>query len=167
MRKEFFCGMLILCVLATTGCETLPKKFIRKKPKADHTPSVVYIEQGTYQKKYSNEYYYKNHFTLWKTWQDEILSNLQGNSKKVARSAEEAYSHLEQMSHYLKPEKQKQFEPLLWEMKRYLDKLQSGGSSRSETMVMKSDLARLKRLIANDFYYDKVKADILPDAVDL
>lgn len=167
MKKKFFCGIFILCVVAMSGCETLPKKFIRKKPKPEHTPSVVFIEQGSYQKKYSNEYYYKMHFTLWKTWQDEILSNLGGNSKKVARSAEEAYSHLEQMSRYLKSEKQALLKPLLEDTKRFLDKVERGIGSRSEAAAMKSDWERLKRLIANDFYYDKVKADLIPESVNL
>ena len=167
MRKKFFVGMLVLCVMALAGCETLPKKFIRKKPKPEHTPSVVYVEQGTYQKKFSNEYYYKTHFTLWKTWQDEVMLNLGGNSKKMARAAEEAYSHLEQMNRYLKPEKQADLKPLLDESKRYMDRFDSASDSRTAVMAMKSDLETLRRRISNDFYYDKVKAGVLPDTVDL
>ena len=29
------------------------------------------------------------------------------------------------------------------------------------------ELEKVKRLVANDFYFDKVKADVLPDRVDL
>ena len=167
MRKKFFYGMLVLCVLAVSGCASLPKKFIRKKPKPEHTPSVVYVEQGPYQKKYSNEYYYKTHYTLWKTWQDEILSNLGGNAKKVSRSSEEAYSHLEQMGRYLKPEKQAELKPLIDELGRYMHRFQEGRDSRPALMALKSDLDTLRRRVNNDFYYDKVKADLLPDTVDL
>ncbi len=167
MRKKILMGALILCVMAVTGCETLPKKFVRKKPKPEHTPSVVYIEQGPFQKKYSNEYYYKTHFTLWKTWHDEVLLNLSGNAKKLLRSTEEASNHLEQMSRYLKGEKQTRLLALLTETRRYVDRFRNGNDSRSATMSMKSDLERLKRQVANNFYYDKVKADILPDTVDL
>ena len=167
MRKRFFYGVLVLGVMTLAGCETLPKKFIRKPAKPEHTPSVVYVEQGTYQKKFSNEYYYKTHFTLWKTWQDEVMLNLGGNAKKVSRSAEEAYSHLEQMGRYLKPEKQTELKPLLEESKRYMEHFEGGTDSRSAAMAMKSDLETLRRRIANDFYYDKVKADILPETVDL
>lgn len=167
MRKKLICGILALCVLAVSGCETLPKKFIRKKPKPAYTPSVVFVDQGAFQKKYSNEYYYKTHFTLWKTWQDEILLNLGGNAKKVKRSAEEAYSHLEQMSRYLKPEKQAKLQPLMDESNRYMRRFQDGNDSRTAAMAMKSDLETLRRRVNNDFYFEKVKADILPDTVDL
>ena len=167
MRKKFFYGMLILCVFALTGCASVPKKFIRKKPKPEHTPAVVYVEEGAYQKKYSNEYYYKTHFTLWKTWQDEVMLNLGGNSKKMSRSAQEAYSHLEQMNRYLKPEKQAELKPLLDESKRFMDRFDRGSDSRSAEMAMKSDLETLRRRVSNDFYYDKVKGDVLPDTVQL
>ncbi len=167
MRKKFIYGMLALCMLSLAGCETLPKKFVRKKAKPEHTPSVVYVDQGAYQKKYSNEYYYKTHFTLWKTWQDEIMTNLGGNSKKVARSAEEAYSHLEQMNRYLKPEKQAELKPLLDESKRFMDRFDNGSDTRAGALSLKSGLETHRRRIANDFYYDKVKDSVLPDTVQL
>ena len=167
MKKKLYLFAAFFLILSLSGCETLPRKFIRKKPKPEHTPSVVYIEKGAYQKKFSNEYYYKTHFTLWKTWEDEILSNLGGNSKKVSRAMEEGYSHLDQMSRYLKPEKQAALKPFLEETKRMLDRYRNGNDSRSAILSMKNDFERLKRLISNDFYYDKVKADILPESVDL
>ena len=87
MKKKLIYGWILLLVLQGTGCESLPKKFIRKKTKPDHTAAVVYIEKGPYQKKFSNEYYYKMHYTLWKTWHDDVLKNLTGNSKKLQRAA--------------------------------------------------------------------------------
>ena len=167
MKKKLFFGILVLCVMSVAGCASLPKKFIRQKPKPEHTPAVVYVEQGNYQKKFSNEYYYKTHFTLWKTWQDEVLLNLGGNAKKVARSAEEAYSHLDQMNRYLKPEKQAELKPLLDESKRFMDRFDQGTDSKTAVMAMKSDLETLRRRVSNDFYYDKVKDGVLPDAVAL
>ena len=167
MKKKMLCLLLVGGALALSGCASLEKKFTRKTPKPEHTPAVVYLEQGPYQKKYSNDYYYKTHYTLWRTWQDEVLNNLGGNSKKLQRSAEEAYSHLESMDRYLKPEKQAQLKPLKDELNGFMTKFQSRGYSKSEEAVMRTDLERLKRLVSGDFYYDKVKADLLPDTVDL
>ena len=167
MRRKAVASLLLFLMLGLTGCETLPKKFIRKKKEKKHTPSVVYLDQGPYEKQFSNEYYYKTHFTLWKTWHSETLDSLGGNAKKLRRSAEEAYSHLDQMSRYLKPEKQAELKPLLEESKRFMDRFDSGSDSRTAAMAMKSDLDTLRRRISNDFYYDKVKDEILPDAVAL
>ena len=167
MKKQLSIILLGTLFLSLAGCSTLPKKFIRKKKEPDHKPAVVFLEEGPFQKKYSNAYYYKTHYTLWKTWQDEILSNLGGNGKKLNRSTEEAYSHLEQMYRYLKPEKQAQLKPLLDELKGYMDKFDTTNVSRTQAASMRSDLERLRRLVANDFYYDKVQSDLLADGVDL
>ena len=167
MRKKTACLILLLSLPALAGCESLPRKFIRKKAVAEHTPAVVYIEKGPYQKKFSNEYYYKTHYTLWKTWQDETLDNLNGNSKKRSRSAQEAYSNLDQMSRYLKPEKKTQLQPLLDDLKKCMDKLDEGNTSASQIASMRPELERIQRLVGNDFYYDKVKEYLLPDNVDL
>ena len=167
MKKTTAGLMLLIFLSALTGCESLPKKFIRKKKEAEHTPAVVYIEKGPYQKKFSNEYYYKTHYTLWKTWQGETLDNLNGNSKKRSRSIQEAYSNLDQMSRYLKPEKQTQLQPILEDLKKCMDKLQMNNASASQVSSMRPDLEHIARLVGNDFYYDKVKADLLPDNVDL
>lgn len=167
MRRRSVAASLLLITMVLAGCETLPKKFIRKKPKPAHTAAVVYLEEGNFQKKYSNEYYYKSHYTLWKTFHGDILNNLNGNSKKLSRSAQEAYSHLEQMSRYLKPEKQSELMPLVNELHGFMEKFDNGSYSKSDVGSMTTDLSRIKRLVANDYYYDKIKEDLLPDSVDL
>ena len=87
MRKSFLrLAALLTLAAAFAGCATMQKKFTpKKKVQAQH--SVVYLEEGPYQKKYSNEYYYKTHYTLWKSWHSELLDNLGGNHKKVERDA--------------------------------------------------------------------------------
>ena len=167
MNKKFFILALLFMVLQGLGCESVTRKFIRQKPKPEHTQAVVFMEKGPYQKKFSNEYYYKMHYSLWKTWQDEILDNLGGNGKKLRRSSEEAYSNLVEMEQYLKPGKKERLSVLAEDLKRLTDKLTSSGDMRSQEMNMRSDLERLKRQVANDFYYEKVKSDLLPDNVDL
>ena len=167
MRKKIIYGLLILTVLGSAGCETLPKKFIRKKKAPKHVASVVYLDEGPYEKQFSNEYYYKNHYTLWKTWHDDVLKNLTGNSKKLQRAAEEAYSHLEQMGNYLKPEKQASLKPMVDTLGSYRQKFDRGAFTPSDAGNARSELEKVKRLVANDFYFDKVKGDVLPDKVDL
>lgn len=167
MRRKLALGLVFFLALGLAGCETLPKKFIRKKKQPKHTPSAVYLDEGEYQKQFTNEYYYKTHFTLWRTWHDDILSNLAGNSKKLKRASEEAYSHLDQMHAYLKPEAQARLKPQLDELGRLRSKFEQGSLTRSDASAMRSDVERIRRLVSNDFYYDKVKADILQDQVDL
>ncbi len=166
--NKLFCIAIALAVLMISGCETIPKKFIRKKKELSHVPSAVYLQnEGEYQKQFSNEYYYKNHYTLWKSWHDDLMDNVSGNSKKARRCADEAYSHLDQMIKYLKPEKQPELKSLVDDLGRYRDKINKGSYSRAEGGAIKAELEKLRRMVANDFYYNKVKEDILPDTVDL
>ena len=167
MRKKLLLLLSVFLILQGTGCSSLPKKFIRQKPKPAHTPATVYIEKGPYKKKYSNEYYYKVHYTLWKTWYDDLLDNLGGNSKKIRQCTQESLGHLDEMGNYLKPDKKKKLTAVASELKRYLARFENGSVSRSETAGMRSDLERLRRRVANNFPYEKVKADLLPDDVDL
>ncbi len=166
LRKTFY-GALILAVMGLAGCESIPKKFIRKKPAPAHVAQAVYLDQGPYQKPYSNEYFYKNHFTLWQTWHDDMMKSLTGNSKKLRRATEETYSHLDQMGNYLKPEPQARLKLLTDIVNGYRWKFDRGTYSRSDAGNVLTELERVKRLVANDFYYEKVKEDILPDRVDL
>ena len=167
MKRKLALGLAVLLILGLAGCETLPKKFIRKKKEPAHMPAAMSLDPGPYQKQFSNEYYYKTHFTFWRTWHDDMISNLGGNSKKLKRASEEAYSHLEQMSRYLKPERQAELTPLVAEMDRYRRKFAQDTASRTETGSLRVELEKIQRLVANDFYYEKVKADVLPDTVDL
>ena len=167
MRKKIVFSIVCALAVSMPGCANVSKKFIHQKPKPEHTTAVVYIEKGPYLKKFSNEYYYKMHYSLWKTWQDEILDNLGGNSKKLQRSAEEAVSNLDQMGQYLNAKKQTELKAVAEELTRFTDKIGTGGGSHSEQMNMRSDLERLKRKVANNFNYERVKEDLLPDNVDL
>jgi hypothetical protein len=167
MRKKLAAGLAVFLMLGLAGCESLPKKFIRKKKEPKHKAATVFLDEGEYQKQFSNEYYYKTHYTFWKTWHDDMLANLTGNSKKLRRAAQESYSHLEQMSKYLNAERQASLKPHLDAIAGYRAKFEQGNYSKSSLMAMRTDVERTKRLVANDFYFDKVKADILPDVVDL
>jgi hypothetical protein len=166
LRRMVYAG-LIAALLGLTGCGTLQKKFTRPKKTPAHAASVVYFDQGPYEKQYSNEYFYKNHYTLWKTWHEELLKDLTGNSKKRRRSAEEAYSHLEQMGNYLQPEKRAKLKTLADILDSYRWKFERGFYSPADAGNTRVELEKVKRLVANDFYFDKVKNDVLPDKVDL
>ena len=106
MKKKMIGLVLILAMVGGSGCASVQKKFTRKKVEPTHVAAVMTFEEGAYQKKFSNDYYYKTHFTMWQSWHEELLNQLGGNSKKVARCAQEAAGHLTEMRRYLTPEKQ-------------------------------------------------------------
>ncbi len=162
--------LFLICTMLITdlsGCASVEKKFIRKKKEPAHIPAAVYFEEGPYQKKFSNAYYYKTHYTLWKTWHTELIEGIGGNRKKTQRNAEETLNHLNEMNNYLIPEKQKKLQPMLSELTTMAKKFETGSYAQSQEPELRVELEKIKRLIDNDFYYDKVANQILPDTVNL
>lgn len=160
--------VLLLVFLSSVGCATVQKKFTRKKKEPAHKPAAVYIEQeGSYQKKYSNEYYYKTHFTFWTSWHEELLGDLDGNQKKMQRSSEEAWNHLVEMSKYLKPEKRAELAPLKVDFEKIYQKIKKGNFRPSDKPLLRTELERIGRIIASNFYYNKIKDNLTPDTVSL
>ena len=166
--KRYLClGLLLVMAVCGAGCSTIQKKFTRK-PKEGYKASTVYIEEkGPYQKQFSNEYYYKTHYTFWTSWHGELLDNLDGNQKKMLRAAQEAWNHLTEINRYLKPEKQAQLEPIKNDFEKIYRKIEKGSFRPSDKPMFRSDLEKIGRQIANDFYFDKVKDSLVTDTVDL
>ena len=167
MRKWVGVFLAFILMMNAAGCASVQKKFTRKKKVPSHTPAVVYLQEGPYQKKYSNDYYYKTHFTFWKSWQDELINQLGGNHKKVSRAAEEALGHLQELNHYLTPAKQEELKSQVESLAKITQRFKSSGYSDSEQGGIRVELEKIHRIVSNQFYYDKVKNDLLPDTIGL
>lgn len=171
MRKSFKVVTLIVLAAGLAGCATLPttiqKKFTRKPKEVSHKPVAVYTQEGAYQKQYSNDYYYKTHYTMWKSWMSELINQLGGNSKKLSRCGQESLSHLTEMNRYLVPDKQAELKPMLDSLTELVAKLDDRGFSDSELGGVRTELEKIMRIVGNNFYYDKIKASLIPDTVDL
>ncbi|HXV19157.1 MAG TPA: hypothetical protein VD883_03675 [Candidatus Omnitrophota bacterium] len=167
MRKILSVFLILGFVAGLSSCASVQKKFTRKKKEPKHVAAQVYFEEGPFQKKFSNDYYYKTHFTYWKTWHSDLLNQMGGNQKKVARCAQEASSNLIEMSRYLKPEKEAELKPLLDSYVGVTRKLETEAYSESSQALSRGELERLGRIITSNYYYDKVSKDVLPDTVDL
>lgn len=167
MKKKLVLALAVLSALQASGCASVQKKFTRKKKEPKHVAAAMFVEEGPYQKKFSNDYYYRTHYTMWRTWLDELVSQFGANRKKTERCAQEAYSNLQQLGQYLDDQKRAEFEPLVKDMGRIVQRIEAGNYSDSEEPGMRIELEKIGRLVANDFYYNKVKANILPDRVDL
>lgn len=166
MKTSFKIAALLLVALQLTACATVQKKFTRKPKEQAYTPKSLYFEEGPYQKKFSNDYYYKTHFTMWRSWHSELLDQLGGNSKKVTRCAQEAVSHLHEMRRYLQPDLQAQLDPVIADLAKVQAKLERGVAD-SEIGPVRVELERLQRAVNSGFYFDKIKPGLLPDNVDL
>ena len=169
MKKALSAALVLLMAVQWAGCantHTLQKKFIRKKKEPAHTPKAIFIEEGPYQKPFSSDYYYKTHYVLWKSWHDEITNGLRGNRKKLVRGAEEAYSHLVEMERCLNEEMKKEFHLIVEEYVAVMNKIKNGHSAL-DMGSLRPELEKIRRLVAGDYYYDKIKDSLVKDKVDL
>ncbi len=167
MKKWVGFFLVLVTAISVVGCASVQKKFTRKKKEPSHIPAVVYLQEGPYQKKYSNVYYYKTHFTFWKSEQDDLIDQLGGNGKKVSHAATEALSNLQEMKTYLTPAKQEELQPQMDALTKITERIEAGGYSDSEVGSVRVELEKIRRIVSNNFYYDKVKNDLLPESVDL
>ncbi|MCG3176132.1 MAG: hypothetical protein MOGMAGMI_01072 [Candidatus Omnitrophica bacterium] len=168
MNRRLTAALLATVLAASTaGCATVQKKFTRKKKAPERTQSVIYLEEGPHQKKYSNEYYYKTHYTFWSTWQDDLLDNLRdGNKKRLRRAAQEVVSHLAEMSNYLQPEPKAELDVIIARLQAIRERLEAGYYD-SNPESLRPEIEQIGRSVAGGYYYSKVKDRLLPDVVDL
>ena len=160
--------LLAVMVFPMTGCASVQKKFTRKPKEPKHIPAANYFEEGPYQKKYSNAYYYKMHYTLWKSCHEDLTrGTADGNRKKTERNYEDALNHLMEMRTYLVAEKQKELEPMLNELTELTKKFETGGYSKSEESSTRAELEKIKRFVSSNFYYNKIAGQILPNKINL
>ncbi len=156
--------LLVFILLPLTGCQTLKKKFVRRKPAQVIRPVVFHGEADMRQ--YSNKYYYQLHFTQWRSWHQEILNNLGGNAKMVERAFDEAVGHLGEMTHYLEEPKRADLQERIDELNKIHATVEARGMKPAGTNIRVA-LEKSLRLITAGFYYDKVAEHVTPDVVDL
>jgi len=121
---------------------------------------VIYT-QSEYQKEFTNKYYYQNHFTYWKTWHEELMTYLGRNAKRESRSLNEIISNLTDMRDLLIEPKRSELDAYIEELKKIVESIKNGKRGFAE----RGSLDRIRRQIAGDFYYEKVKDSIMPDDI--
>jgi len=101
----FVSGMFLL-----SGCETLRKKFTRKRKSKDSTETVVIVPRDYSAHPFANDVLYKQYFVYWKSWNQELVSSLSEaeNYKKIDECIDQSLTNMKKMQTYLKEEKAKE-----------------------------------------------------------
>jgi dsDNA-binding SOS-regulon protein len=114
MKRRIFV-LFILCVCGVsllTGCESLRKKFTRKK-KSTETQEVMIITPRDYSAHpFTSDVLYKQYFIYWKSWNQELITSLTDGSsyKKVLDCVDQSLVNIKKMETYLKEDKAKELE---------------------------------------------------------
>ena len=153
MKRWVIFLTLIFFAASLGGCDAVQRKFTRKK-KEVKMPRFYQLKK--YPKKPSPELY-KQHYTYWRSWQEELIQFLGQNHKKDARAVEEAVGHLRDMQNILIPSKAEEMEPHVEKMEKAKDIIFRGELSFASKDYVKMMLEKEDRAIKRDFSYEKVK----------
>ena len=99
------CGIFFL-----TGCESLRKKFTRKK-KITESQEVMIITPRDYSAHpFPSDVLYKQYFIYWKSWNQELITSLSDGSsyKKVLDCVDQSLINIKKMETYLQEDKAKE-----------------------------------------------------------
>lgn len=104
---------VVACVVLLTGCETLRKKFTRKRKQAESAEPIVIVPRDYSAHPFPNDVLYKQYFIYWKSWNQELVSSLTDmeNYKKIKSCADQALTNLKKMQTYLQEDKAQEMEP--------------------------------------------------------
>lgn len=153
--KKIVAWFLVIFMLASlTGCETLAKKFRRKKKETVHMPRIYQV------KKYVKEptpALYKKHFAYWASFQSDLIQELGDNHKRDLLSIEQVVGNLKDMQSILVPEKAQELEPHIQRLSKIRDIIASEDLTTANRTYVMNTLEREDRYIKKEFVYKKVK----------
>ena len=72
-----------------------------------------------------------------------------------------------ELNRSLIPETQAELKPYLDSLTKIAKRLEEGTITSSEEGGVRVELEKIKRIVSNNFYYDKVKNKLVPEIVDL
>lgn len=154
MKKVIACIVLFFMIAGLSGCETVAKKFRRKKKEGVKMPRI--FQEKKYIKKPTPELY-KKHYAYWSSWHSELIQELGDNHKKDKLCIEQIISNLKDMRNILVPEKGGQLTPHIDKLARIKDIIANGEMSIANRTYILHTLEREERFVKKEFVYTKVK----------
>lgn len=161
LRKIIVIFLVASLISGLTGCETLRRKFTRKR-KAKPVRPMFYREGESEMTRPPLELYMM-HYVYWKTWMDDLINNAGVNKKRDKRASNEAIGNLLDMRKRLTEEKQKELDEYIDEVRRITDKIQTGILNEARLGRLKQELDKVKSRVVRKFYYKKVREHIKQD----
>lgn len=161
--KKILTFMLAISLgLGLCGCETLKKKFIRKRSPKKITPVMM---PQDYKGVYTNDVLYNNHFTYWRTWTEDLIDCLktQGSNKREVLAAERAVEDLQRMQDLLNSPKKEELDKYIEFYESVQKKMGLGQPNEVQASKLVSDLESRRRVIIRLYETKAVKPFIIKE----
>jgi len=161
MKKAISIFLIVIAALELTGCEAMQRKFTRKKKRTPIRPR--FYQEGAAETRPHLELYMM-HYTYWKTWAEELVAKAGTNNKRDLLASREALGHLRDMRKYLSEEKAKELDIYIENTRNITDQItEGGGAPEMRIGYLKQKLDNIRARVVRNFYYKKVRDDILPN----
>jgi hypothetical protein len=160
MKMKKILSVLLFCflLLDMLGCEAFTRKFTRKSKKSNAAVEMVLVPQEYTGPNMSKEELYRQHYTYWNSWQNELINALtqKASLKKKADCAQEALKNLVNMKLMLVVEAQKNFDAQITKLTDLLADIKSDvyGANNSRNLRVAE---RIKASIHEGFIYPKIR----------
>jgi len=150
----------VFCLLA--GCDAFVRKFTRKPKKEDIPKEEMVLAPEEYpEPKINRGELYRQYFSFWESWQDELISALldRGGYKRRVGCVSEAVKNLAEARALLGAEGQKKLGVYVSRMKELQGLIAEDLYGRDNERNRRS-AERIKMDVHKDFSYKKVAKDI-------
>ena len=149
--------IIFILILDLVGCETIAKKFTRKRKTEDKVEELV-LAPEEYKDTRPKIEIYRDYFDYWKSWQSELYESLlqKKSNKKQVDCADQAIKNLFSMRKMLNVDAQKKLDVYINRMKQLRDSIASDiYGNNSSTYMEKAEQLRMS--IIKDFSCRKIQ----------
>lgn len=158
MKTCRFMALLLVVILASvnlSGCQTLRRKFIRKKDNVKEPE--LFLDLKDYPDAPTKDMFHQ-HYLYVKGWVDELVIQLEtgSNHKRMRYSIDMAINSLDQIKSYLNSEGKGQLETLYLQFLELKKKVYDSYQVTSNGNRLAKKANKLKRSFAKQFSYDDI-----------
>ncbi|MDP8260620.1 MAG: hypothetical protein P9L96_06490 [Candidatus Gygaella obscura] len=164
MIRTLFYICLVGCFLCVNlGCEAFAKKFVRKPKKNEQSIEIVLEPREYPESPLPNEDLYRQRFTFWKYWQDELINSLYlgGNRKKQIEAVNYSIEFLNSLKKLLSQEPSERIDLELAQLEKVKTCLGKAFISNDDLRRIKRQLEKQKFRIDRNFVFSNIERDLL------
>ncbi len=151
---------LLTVTMATSGCETLRKKFVRKKKAADVPEVEAILDPIDYPEAVkSPEKTYRYHYSLWQVWFKDLsvmVDQNTGNDKKALYNLNQMLAQMEEMKKLVASEKQAPYAKNIEKINGPLVEFRKPSPMRNRS-ILQSKMSQLEKDVRNNLRLELVQ----------